>query len=1484
MSAACLLFYVAPAAIVQIPQVQDEMAIKVRRILSGRLNVPVEIGNVGLDWIHRLVVRDVVLRDEQADTLFVADHLSVGIDWWPLLRGKYVLADVRLAGFHLNMRRASPGGALNFQFLIDAFASRDTTKSSGLDLQIKSVQLRRGQLNYSVSGTPESMSFDPQHVAVHDLNGQIKLHALTADSMDMQIVRLRFEERSGFKINRLSLAFTANADSAAIHDLTALMPATSLRIDTASVCYHELDSLHLWVSKAPVRLKMAPSSICLKDIAAFVPAFAGFTSIVDVTAEASGVADDFSLDGLRLEMNHSASILGKIRLKGLACGDAPYLVGKIDSASVTAEGLARVISHFKAQPVTLPAPVRRLNNLRFTGEVSGFLDNLVAYGNLQSDIGSIDMDLFVGSRKDENKALYLKGQIASTELKLNRLFDEGNAYGIVRFRGEVDASRPYGESFSGNIDVQIHEMDYNDYRYENILLSGSFGASEYDGSISIDDPNGKLRAEGLFKYDGENSLFDFAADIRDVRPAALHLTDKYDDPAFSLKVSANFTGNNIDLFRGRIVADDFSFTTRTDSFRLDSLRIDANGSGRELIVSSDLLNGEINGMYSFRTLVPSLLHTGSIYLPALSHVAPHARDLSGNAFRFSMEIENTEKLSQTFKLPFSIVEKSAISGEYDNTANRVRLDLSLPKYKIGKSRFEDGSIRFTNRDDRLKLQIKTTQINKRQNHNLFEVSSEAIDNKIETVFSLANAEDRTVNVGISTTTRISPGTDANGRKSLQAEMLFLPDQLLLKDSLWNLEPSSVTIAGGHTTIHNFNIFNGEQYLRINGSVSEQYPRNDIRIDLNKIELSHIFDIVDIPALQFGGQATGFISMNNLHETPNINTELEVQNFSFNRTVQGRLNLFGQWDNSENGILMLGSLYRDSANWTDISGYIYPSGKSENVSIFFDAKEIDMRMLSPYVDAFTNTIEGRGSGEIHLFGTFSNLTLEGKAFVKDGLIGVDVLNTRYTFNDSIEIRPDAIAGRNITVYDRDGNSGEISFEMNHTFLRDFSFHSEMQLQHILLYDMPERINPRIYGTVYGSGNGRIAWANQLVTIDANIQNSPNSFMGFNFMNGSSAEDYDFIFFKAPDMSRVPDGGTAVLPDASPRPDGDGEGTSLRINCFLDVTPSAALELVMDPVGGDKIRGNGSGDIQVQYESNSDLAMFGGFTVQSGSYNFSLQQVLHKDFKIRDGSRIDFSGNPLDAMLGINAMYYLTASIEDLDQSLVKETLRTSVPVNCILNLNGRMQSPTISFDLEFPNSNNELQRQVKSFISTEDMMARQIVYLLVLNKFYTPDYSRNDYRANEFSAVASSALSAQLSNILNSLTDKVQIGTNIRSRQDGVSDTEVEMLLSSQLLDNRLLFNGNFGYKNNFIQSSAFIGEFDLEYRLTPGGEIRLKAYNHANDMYRYNMKSLTRQGVGLMYYKDFDSLGHIFRQRKITRPETDRGEHLISTSAESVDR
>ena len=108
-----------------------------------------------------------------------------------------------------------------------------------------------------------------------------------------------------------------------------------------------------------------------------------------------------------------------------------------------------------------------------------------------------------------------------------------------------------------------------------------------------------------------------------------------------------------------------------------------------------------------------------------------------------------------------------------------------------------------------------------------------------------------------------------------------------------------------------------------------------------------------------------------------------------------------------------------------------------------------------------------------------------------------------------------------------------------------------------------------------------------------------------------------------------------------------------------------------------------------------------------------------------------------------------------------------------------------------------------------------------------------------------------------MSENLSIAPNVRTNSN-FSDVEVDVALSSQLLNNRLLLNGNFGYRDNTYSTSNtnFIGDFDLEYLLNNKGTIRLKAYNHFNDQNYYLRDALTTQGVGIVWKHEFAKPRH----------------------------
>lgn len=91
--------------------------------------------------------------------------------------------------------------------------------------------------------------------------------------------------------------------------------------------------------------------------------------------------------------------------------------------------------------------------------------------------------------------------------------------------------------------------------------------------------------------------------------------------------------------------------------------------------------------------------------------------------------------------------------------------------------------------------------------------------------------------------------------------------------------------------------------------------------------------------------------------------------------------------------------------------------------------------------------------------------------------------------------------------------------------------------------------------------------------------------------------------------------------------------------------------------------------------------------------------------------------------------------------------------------------------------------------------------------------------------------------------------------------EVDGLLQGRLLNDRLLINGNFGYRDNPYYASNFIGDFDIRYLLTPRGSVSLRAYSETNDRY-FTKSSLTTQGVGIMLQREFTRLRDLFRKKR----------------------
>ena len=458
-------------------------------------------------------------------------------------------------------------------------------------------------------------------------------------------------------------------------------------------------------------------------------------------------------------------------------------------------------------------------------------------------------------------------------------------------------------------------------------------------------------------------------------------------------------------------------------------------------------------------------------------------------------------------------------------------------------------------------------------------------------------------------------------------------------------------------------------------------------------------------------------------------------------------------------------------------------------------------------------------------------------------------------------------------------------------KNISYNFNIDLDNMLLLNTKSVVDFPFYGTVYGTGNVNITGNPQTgMNIDVAVTTNRNSVFTYIKDYVSTATEDGFVKFvdKTPRRTiqdPLPLSEFDLAQQTEEEKEEDDSFGDIRLNLVADVTRDMNLRIVMDPFSGDNISCYGSGNLSAEYFNKGDFRLFGAYNINQGVYKMSIQQIMKKDFTILDGSSISFDGEPLDGVLDLKTSYQVnSASLNDLIPNANAYVDQTLVRVNCLLNMTGRLTTPSVTMGLELPLERDEVQALVQNYIATDEQMNTQILYLLTIGKFYTPE--NNGAQSNIASSVVSSTLSGQLNSMLSNVinNNNWNFGTNFSTGENGWTDMEVEGILSGQLLNNRLLINGNFGYRENQMMNTNtnFVGDFEAEWLVNSSGNIRLKAYNETNDR-SYIRTNLTTQGIGIIFRKDFDRWSELmfWNRWRLNRLKKNEQEVSVETTTET---
>ena len=1501
-----VLIIVTPMALyvaISLPSVQEKICAVAERELSKLLGTVVSIDAIEITPFNRVALKDVTIKDAYSAEAFEIESIGAGVDIYEFFKhDKIIITHAELIGLDAKLYKKDSSSPLNIYNIINALKPKDKTKPPTIfDLRVNTVVIRDAQVSYDIqSAVALNNQFDKNHIKVTNFNADIQLPQLKNDDFIIDIKRFNASEKSGINLKNLKGYFHVASTGIKVNGLEIALDNSKLLFADWILDFNNWEGLSKRIKTIPLDIALKKGShITLSDLGPFIPGFKNMSERFDLDINLNGEINDLSIN--RLNISHATKPLtlkAQGSLVGIKTPKTAQIILSELSLNANANDVNSILEAANIANNDIRAKIAQVGNLSINGKFNGQPLDAIFDGDINTALGNADIYLDY-SIIAEAKRIDLKGDVKTSGLEIAKITNNdkfGSTAGEIAFDIHLN-----GDNKNGFIDGNISHFDFNKYRFNNIKTKILVDNNFIEGLADIDDPNINFSIEGEANIDKKDPYLNVYANAKTINFDKINLTDKYHH--LSAEIDANIKGLDFDKATGYVNINNLHYSNNPNKeLSIDQISIESRNDSTQqaLTISSNFLNASINGTYSYKSLVPAVKDILSHSLPVFfgEHAHDNATTLtqSGNQnnFTFDISLEKDENVFNFFNINTELFVPITLKGEVNHPQHRMNMVGNVPYLVVGNKLFEKTylEVDIDQSIDRCFVKMFTEFPHKHESVPV-EVLCDASNNQLDAHISWVLNRKTAYRGDISLSTLFS--RDENNK--LITDLNINPSQLVFNDSVWTIQQASVHYADKNIEVKNFDVRNDEQFITMSGKASAS-PEDELRLDLKNVNLDYIFQTLNISNVVIGGDATGtFYASQVFSKTPIAYTpKLSVKDISYNACVLGDAAIKAHWNNDMQAVSLDADITQDDGNHSRIYGEIFPI--KESLDIRFDANKINIGFLQTFMNAFASDVQGHASGNARLFGTFKLIDLTGDLLANDLKLKINFTNTYYTASDSVIIRPGILNFKNITLHDQSGNTALLNGKVEHEYFKKASFNFDItNAKNFLCYDIKEKIGEKWYGHINGNGFAHIDGKPGEVNIGVEMETAPNSSFTFILSDMQNAYDYKFLTFR--DKNALKEVGIEVpVVDNEPpavkkfrkqqKKKEEDAPSVYNMNINVTVTPDAQMILVMDPIGGDKIKGRGSGQLQMGYKSSSEeLKMYGTYEIDEGSYNFTLQDIILKDFKIRDNSSITFNGDPFSAMLNITAAYNVKANISDLDESFLddKELNRTNVPVNALLYIKDEMTQPNISFGLEFPTLKPDAYSKVMSIISTDEMMKRQILYLLALNRFYTPEYMSTT-KGNEIFSVASSTLSSQLSSMLGQLSDNWSIAPYLRSDLGDFSDVEVDVALSSTLLNNRLRLNGNFGYRDKSLNTNQFIGDFDIEYLLNNSGTWRLKAYNRYNDQNYYLKTATTTQGIGIMYRKEFNNFFNFLKWKKKDKTKeeisTDSTSTILTTPIDSI--
>ncbi len=1466
-----LLLTVSGFILLQFPAVQTSLANRITSNFSKLSGFEITYDQIYLIWYDRLEITGLLIKDPAKNKMVEIEKVQVNFTLSTLLLNKNINLDAAsLNNGSVNLIKISNSDSTR-DFNINLFIAEINNLSSGGGKGTP-PKVNIGEIGiYNTLFTlddPQRDSirnaFDFNHITLHLDEVNAQHFNVIGDTIQFKMNTLIAKEKNcNLLIQNLTTYFRVSQTAMEFIGLNASIGDSKIS-DTLIFKYKRMSDLNDFTNQVNIKASLKNTILYPQDLVLFTPGVKPLPEPIQVSGDISGKISRFLLQNMEVALG-TTRIKGRLQLDGLPAINETFINLDVKEGDIVIHDLAFLF------PKNVFQKLAPFGKFRLVGKFTGFIDDFVANGDFRGAFGQIKSDINLKIDQERVDESTFRGNLTLADFNLGILLQDTTTFKKVTLNGRVNGKGLTQETADFTLIGKINTIGIRQYEYTNITTDARFAKELFNGKININDPNLKLTADGSINIRKGQELISVKARLDTLFTDQLKLTP------YSLFVKSSIEietkGLQLDSLFGEIVLHDAEIIYHDQSLSIDSISVKSflTEDKRNLQLKSSFADVDIKGNFYYSTLfqdINRLVHEFQLNVrndpnELATYYANKLKSDQDYKVDFSIDLYNINPILTLVKLDVSLASKTHLEGNFSNGfTSLLQTYAKIDTLTYQGKNFIDNEIEFSGskiRDSTSVLAMLTID-SKRQEitkafigKNLF---SEAIWNKDHIDLSLDFDQDGTTNFA-----RIQSEIDF---LTDSTRIKILPTQFQLLDKKWLISQQNfIHQKNMEWKIKNLKLFNGDESLSLDGFISED-PEQSLTLSLTNLNLNILNSI---SASKFGGIVNGKIEVRDAYREIFLQNNVTIKDLTVDKFLVGDVIGTNEWNREKDRFDINFIIDRAGKKTLSLNGY-YNQKEKEPLHVTAKLEETNIKLIEPFLKGIFSQMDGELSGQYEITGTFSQPLIEGEGKIDGGKIMIDYLKTLYTFQGTLGITPNKIIFKDFNLQDGQRNGGYLDGYLTHRNFSKFRIVLDANFTNFQVLNTTSKDNSLFYGQAYSTGKLNMFGPLSNMKISATARTSKNTRIYIPISGSSAVEKSEFITFV--NFSDTIQHKMADNKKISTR---SNDPTGIVLDLNLDITPDAYTEIIFDIKAGDIIRGYGNGDISLKIDTKGEFNMFGLYEFEQGNYNFTLYNILNKEFNITKGSRISWSGDPYAGVLNLTASYRQMASLSPIlpnqnEDIIATPQARRKYPVEVLLKLEGAMLSPQISFDIDAKNLPDNVTtdkgetiqpnfafRAFKAKLDDQEL-ERQVFSLIILRRFSPPDaFSTSGSLSNSVSELLSNQLSYWLTQVDQNLEIDIDLGS-----LDQEAFNTFQLRLSYSFLNGRLRVTRDGSFNNQYNGGSevaSLIGDWTVDYILTPDGKFKVKMYSRSN--YNQISSSVGTQtaittGVSLLHTQNFNQL------------------------------